>query len=170
MQVWKIGLLGEPGDLDFGRSHHFVLASLLFYLLTFTVSILLLNMLISVVSESYRDVKKAEMATFLRARAEVIISTQLATFRKPTYKQWVHCLLPENDRSGLSKQGAHDNVFFDAKFREIEERLVERVEKSMFKSHETYTSALKSELLMKNRGSGFGDQFRGRSRSSDWGF
>jgi len=99
-------MLGDLRVEHFVGSKNWGLATVLSLLLTFFLMVILFNLLIAIMSDTYERVRENEQATFLKTRAETICDMQKLSFREIVYRPWVHALLPrdtnsrqENDRS-----------------------------------------------------------------------
>ncbi|CAD7972208.1 unnamed protein product [Amoebophrya sp. A120] len=93
------------GDWDvnlFTLSEHPRLATVLFCLFTFVMVIVLFNLLIAIMSDTFERVRENEEHTFLRTRADMICDLQKLTFRQIEYEPWVHALLPVEEQSQQS--------------------------------------------------------------------
>eukprot|EP00392_Amoebophrya_sp_AT5.2_P005619 g5628.t1 len=97
-------MLGTFETDNFTMTEHPFFATLLFVLFTFEVMIILLNLLIAIMSDTFERVRENEQNTFLRTRADMICDLQKLTFRRIRYDKWVHALLPIETEQG--RQGA----------------------------------------------------------------
>merc|ERR1712203_1251785 len=63
--------------------------------------IILFNLLIAIMSDTYERVRENEENTFLRTRADTICDMQKLSFRTINYQPWVHALLPDDTTSDV---------------------------------------------------------------------
>ncbi|CAD7935961.1 unnamed protein product [Amoebophrya sp. A25] len=96
-----VTMLGDWNVEHFTDTQHPLLATILFCIFTFVMVIILFNLLIAIMSDTFERVRENEENTFLRTRADMICDLQKLSFRKINYLPWVHALLPaEKDASG----------------------------------------------------------------------
>ena len=98
-------MLGEFDVDGLLASNNFFLGAILFVLFTFMNLVILFNLLIAIMSDTYERVRENEEATFLQTRAETICDMQKASFRRIKYEPWVHALMPQ-ESTGEGGSGA----------------------------------------------------------------
>eukprot|EP00392_Amoebophrya_sp_AT5.2_P006453 g6465.t1 len=103
-------MLGDWELSAFTHSKHFLLSPVLFVIFTFMMMVVLFNMLIALMSETYARVRENEEAEFLKTRAECIVDMEKLRWRPVFYPEWVHALLPAaggEQKGGRSEKNAY---------------------------------------------------------------
>ena len=99
-------LLGNYEHDRFLKSNHSVMATLLFVMFTFGMSIIMFNLLIAIMADTFCRVRVDELATFLHTRAGTICDMQKVTWQHVHWDTYVHCLLPKRSPTSTSADNA----------------------------------------------------------------
>lgn len=145
------------GDWDLGQfvnTEHPMLATFLFVLFTFVMMIILFNLLIAIMSDTFERVRENEESTFLKTRAETICDMQKLSFRGIKYQPWVHALLPQGS---YAESGPEASRQWKGKLGEIKD-LIKSMKKDFTLELEGSMAELRSLVLESGskRGAGRG--------------
>jgi hypothetical protein len=126
-QTWNIMLSDWEQDY-FVYAGSSVLAIILFGCLTFIIVIVLFNLLIAIMGDTYAKVTAREKSEFLKSRAEAIVGLEDLFESRPRIfgVKWVHCLLPDGTVEGLPgnvAKAAHHAKRQEQKMEKLQELL-----------------------------------------------
>lgn len=95
-------MLGDWELSSFTHSVHYVLAPILFFLFTFVMMVVLFNLLIAIMGDTFQRVKSDEEAEFLKTRAETIVDMEKLRWRPVSYPSHIHALLPKKEEVNVA--------------------------------------------------------------------
>jgi hypothetical protein len=130
-------MLGNFEIHDFNKST----AILMFLCITFFVMILMLNLLIAIMSDSYDKVKERELVEGLKEKAKTIVGMELLHPSMHSFPKYMHIAEPESDMINVSQiRTERDNGMSGR----IANRLVKEVDEriSVLEQHSNQRSAV----------------------------